>query len=125
MDMAEVDHDLRRWRGQRLRGVARLGDELSLYQLRVLLRVHPSIGKHDYPGYNLSNLLMTSDKQTIEFRKMEATIDALVVDASYQVRNPRCRTLFFFIFALPLSTICCRNQAEKASAIEGQVPPPS
>lgn len=55
------------------------------HQLRELLRIHPSIGKHDYPGYNFFNLFMASHKQTIEFRKMESTIDARVNDAWIEV----------------------------------------
>lgn len=55
------------------------------HQLRELLRIHPSIGKHDYPGYNFFNLFMASHKQTIEFRKMESTIDARVNDAWVEV----------------------------------------
>lgn len=55
------------------------------YQLRDLLRVHPSIGKHDYPAYNFFNLFMVSEKQTIEFRKTESTTDAQVVDAWIEV----------------------------------------
>lgn len=55
------------------------------HQLRELLRIHPSIGKHDYPAYNFFNLFMSSDKQTIEFRKTESTIDAQVIDAWIEV----------------------------------------
>lgn len=55
------------------------------HQLRGLLRIHPSIGKHDYPAYNFFNLYMASDKQTIEFRKTESTIDAQVIDAWIEV----------------------------------------
>lgn len=55
------------------------------YDLRELLRVHASIGKHDYPAYNFINLFKVSDKQTIEFRKTESTIDAQVVDAWIEV----------------------------------------
>lgn len=58
---------------------------LDIYQLRELLRVHPSIGKHDRPAYNFFNLFAASEKQTIEFRKMEAMIDAQVVDAWIEV----------------------------------------
>lgn len=53
----------------------------SCYQLRELLRVHPSLGKHDSPAYSFFNLFFTSPKQTIEFRKMESTADADVIDA--------------------------------------------
>lgn len=55
------------------------------HQLRELLRVHASVGKHDYPAYNFFNLFMASDKQTIEYRKTESTIDAQVVDAWIEV----------------------------------------
>lgn len=55
------------------------------YQLRELLRIHPSIGKHDYPAYNFFNLFMASEKQTIEFRKTESTIDAQVIDGWIEV----------------------------------------
>lgn len=55
------------------------------YELRELLRVHESVGKHDYPAYNFFNLFKVSDKQTIEFRKTESTIDAQVVDAWIEV----------------------------------------
>ncbi|KAK7716391.1 hypothetical protein SLS64_003545 [Diaporthe eres] len=55
------------------------------YELRELLRVHASIGKHDYPAYNFFNLFKVSDKKTIEFRKTESTIEAQVVDAWIEV----------------------------------------
>lgn len=51
------------------------------YELRELLRVHASVGKHDFPAYNFFNLFKVSDKQTIEFRNTESTIDGQVVDA--------------------------------------------
>ncbi|KAL1865330.1 hypothetical protein Daus18300_007220 [Diaporthe australafricana] len=57
----------------------------SCYELRELLRVHPSVGKHDSPAYNFFNLFFTSAKQTIEFRKMESTTDAGVVNAWIEV----------------------------------------
>lgn len=55
------------------------------HQLRELLRIHPSIGKHDSSAYNFFNLYRASDKQTIEFRKTESTIDAQVIDAWIEV----------------------------------------
>ncbi|KAI3391974.1 hypothetical protein diail_6380 [Diaporthe ilicicola] len=51
------------------------------HELRELLRVHASHGKHGCPAYNFSNLFMVSPKKTIEFRKMESTTDAQVIDA--------------------------------------------
>lgn len=55
------------------------------YQLRELLRVHPDVGKHEFPAYNFFNWFMVSEKQTIEFRKMESTTDARVIDAWVEV----------------------------------------
>ncbi|KAG6361307.1 hypothetical protein INS49_009532 [Diaporthe citri] len=55
------------------------------HQLRELLRAHAAVGKHDYPAYNFFNLFMASEKQTIEFRKTESTIDAQVIDAWIEV----------------------------------------
>lgn len=55
------------------------------YQLRELLRIHPSVGKHEYPAYNFFNWFMISDKQTIEFRKAESTVVAQVIDAWVEV----------------------------------------
>ncbi|KAG8169296.1 hypothetical protein KVR01_000041 [Diaporthe batatas] len=54
---------------------------INRHQLRELLRVHPSIGKHDFAAYNFFNLFMASEKQTIEFRKTESTTDGEVIDA--------------------------------------------
>lgn len=51
------------------------------YELRELLRVHPSVGKHGYLAYNFFNLFLTSQKATIEFRKIESTTDARIIDA--------------------------------------------
>lgn len=58
---------------------------MDSHQLRELLRVHPSVGKHDSPAYNFFNLFLASQKQTIEFRKTESTIDAQVIDAWVEV----------------------------------------
>jgi hypothetical protein len=55
------------------------------HQLRELFRVHRSIGKHDYPAYNFFNLFKTSQKQTIEFRKTEATTEGQVVNSWIEV----------------------------------------
>ncbi|KKY30400.1 hypothetical protein UCDDA912_g09669 [Diaporthe ampelina] len=53
--------------------------------LRELLRIHPGVGKHDLPAYNFFNWFLASQKQTIEFRKTESTIDAQVIDAWVEV----------------------------------------
>ncbi|KAH8763705.1 hypothetical protein F5883DRAFT_618262 [Diaporthe sp. PMI_573] len=55
------------------------------HQLRELLRIHHTIGKHDRPAYNFFNLFKASEKQTIEFRKTESTIDGQVIDAWIEV----------------------------------------
>lgn len=65
--------------------LARIWQAFDRHQLRELLRIHPNTGKHDYPAYNFFNLFMGSDKQTIEFRKTESTIDAQVIDAWIEV----------------------------------------
>lgn len=73
LDGAEKDKLVTLWRAS------------GRYQLRELLRIHPSVGKHEYPAYNFFNWFMVSDKQTIEFRKAEATVDARVIDAWVEV----------------------------------------
>lgn len=65
--------------------LATIWQTVDRHQLRELLRIHPSIGKHDYLAYNFFNLFKASEKQTIEFRKTESTIDGQVIDAWIEV----------------------------------------
>lgn len=67
------------------KSLATIWQTINRHQLRELLRIHPSIGKHDYAAYNFFNLFMASEKQTIEFRKTEATTDGEVVNAWIEV----------------------------------------
>lgn len=67
------------------KSLATIWQTINNHQLRELLRVHPSIGKHDFAAYNFFNLFLASEKQTIEFRKTEATTDGQVIDAWIEV----------------------------------------